>query len=239
METLSDDDNVALIARYQSARLAVERELAAPPLQLNAKRDCLESSLSFNNEDNTENAVKDLKPSSDYVMIKGSIQEDMCIRVLELDRTNHQLKAENVLQTREIASLQRKLFAERAARGMSILQRVVELDVSHRLMKAWHGWRLVHARKHGHRQSERQGPASPDVRHEDLLAVVTRLQAENRQLQMELDDRARAAEVLCKRLLRVDATIQSPASPLPKNDSSSRSHRRHSGAGAATSRYQY
>lgn len=147
--------------------------------------------------------------ADDVVVMKRSIQEFMRGRLLSLEKVNRQLS-----EQRSVARTQGKKW-----RGVDKLCGALK---TWRLRKL--SWALFAFERHTllervreqilqEDQQSREDAEDRQLDERNLrdARTISRLRADNRRLQVELDDRSRAAELLCKRLLRVDASQRQPS----------------------------
>ena len=156
--------------------------------------------------------------SSEFVYVKKTIQQFLNRRVLKLERTNYSLQVELDSCVDCIENVSGRLAQQQKAHALSILNQIFETKRLQNLYKAFNKIKYVplceHAIKKRIHQAKKHKEEIEEAKHQGKVSqeqsqIIAQLRAENRRLQLELEDRSRAAELLCKRLLRVDATARS------------------------------
>ncbi|CAK9080522.1 Uncharacterized protein SCF082_LOCUS38373 [Durusdinium trenchii] len=142
--------------------------------------------------------------SQEYALVKKSIQAFLRGRLLVLEKQNHKLTLDSERRKNRIAELEQQLAEEKRQRGVLLVSGFVQKQRT-RLLKE--SFSLL-----------RDDSPETSARGQRLCLdqeskMVAKLRSENRRLRIELEDRSRAAEVLCKRLLRVDASLRSRQAP--------------------------
>lgn len=164
-----------------------------------------------------------------YVYVKRSIQEFLNLQVLSLEKTIYRLRKELETNLDCLGRVTSQAKTERASHGISILSHVLGSGDKLLMAKAFYQLKshciLKKSQEKAQNQLRQQAiewneyveaqQKDHEQQCENILKrnrfseEVAMLKAENRRLQLELEDRSRAAELLCKRLLRVDASARS------------------------------
>jgi len=171
-------------------------------------------------EDHDDEEVTDVVETSDVIVIKRSVFENLKANLILVEKSHQKTLHElsNARRSNEMLHEFQRIDTMRMK--LQKFTRIWRFTVVRKKALAFGSMKmnLLTARKESLKLARRSnfGKKASKLSVEDLEAVL-RLREENERLRLELAERARAAESLCKRLLRVDPSLKVPPKPPSGN----------------------